>query len=173
MRLLNPPRSPLIRGEVKTALLASEVRNSPSPDKGRAGEGFTGPDGSESDGEGFSSRGTFLPYRSNLRELARQNRKNPTSAEFRIWNLVLRNKQLAQYKFTRQKPLGSFIVDFYSSALRLVIEIDGESHAEQIEYDRLRTRHLNSLGLRVIRFTNQEVMQNIEGVFIRLQELVE
>ena len=157
---LNPPRSPLLRGEVKAAEPANKAHTTPSPDKGRAGEGFGG-------------RGTFLPYNKNLRELAPRNRANPTPAEVRIWNLVLRNKQFAQHKFTRQKPLGGFIVDFYSSALKLVVEIDGESHAGQAEYDHWRTSQLNSLGVQVVRFTNQDVMQNLEGVFIRLQELLE
>lgn len=86
---------------------------------------------------------------------------------------MLRNKQFEHHKFIRQKPIGGFIADFYSSALKLVIEIDGESHADQAEYDRLRTLHLNSLGLRVIRFANRDVMENLDGVFIRLRELLD
>jgi len=154
----NPPQSPLIRGEVTTS---DSARKSPSPDKGRAGEGF-------SSGVGLNS--AFLPYNQNLRELARANRRNPTPAEARIWNEVLRNKQFAQYKFVRQKPIGSFIADFYCSRLQLVIEIDGESHAQQIEYDHLRTQYLASLGLRVVRFSNRDVMENLEGVFQHLQQ---
>ena len=83
---------------------------------------------------------------------------------------MLRNKQFAQYKFVRQKPIGSFIADFYCSRLQLVIEIDGESHAQQIEYDHLRTQYLASLGLRVVRFSNRDVMENLEGVFQHLQQ---
>ncbi|NJD91688.1 MAG: endonuclease domain-containing protein [Geobacter sp.] len=74
-------------------------------------------------------------------------------------------RQFAQYKFLRQKPIGGFIVDFYCSELRLVIEIDGDCHADQVEYDEERTRFLNALGLQVIRYTNDEVLHNIEGVY--------
>lgn len=77
---------------------------------------------------------------------------------------MLRSRQLSGYKFLRQKPIGGYITDFYCSELRLVIEIDGESHAEHIEYDAERTRFLVSLGLNVIRYTNLEVLNNLEGV---------
>jgi very-short-patch-repair endonuclease len=74
-------------------------------------------------------------------------------------------RQFAEYKFLRQKPLGGYIVDFYCSKLRLVIEIDGESHAETVEYDVERTKILEALGLTVVRYTNDEVMLNIAGVY--------
>ena len=140
----NPPQSPLVRGEVELA---------PSPDKGRAGEGL--------DSKNFA----FLPYNKKLTQLARENRKNPTPAERQIWNKVLRSRQFLHYKFLRQKPIGGYIVDFYCSESRLVIEIDGESHAQQVDYDVERTRFLNSLGLTVLRYTNQDVLQNLAGVF--------
>jgi len=107
----------------------------------------------------------FLPYDKNLTTLARQNRSNPTKAERTIWREILRKRQFARYKFLRQKPIGGYIVDFYCAELRLVIEIDGESHAESVEYDRERTKFLNSLGLRVVRYTNHEVLNNLEGVY--------
>lgn len=74
-------------------------------------------------------------------------------------------RQFAEYKFLRQKPLGGYIVDFYCSKLRLVIEIDGESHAETVEYDVERTKILEALGLTVVRYTNDEVMLNSAGVY--------
>lgn len=70
--------------------------------------------------------------------------------------------------FLRQKPVGDYIVDFYCAGLQLVIEIDGDSHAESAEYDAERTRFLGSLGLRVIRFSNDDVLRNIEGVYEEL-----
>ena len=75
-------------------------------------------------------------------------------------------------KFTRQKPLGSYIADFYCSAARLVIEIDGDSHFDERgeQYDAMRTAQLETLGLRVIRFTNVEVMQQFEGVCQRIEK---
>ena len=84
--------------------------------------------------------------------------------ESRIWNLVLRHRQFARYKFLRQKPIDNYTVDFYCSELRLVIEIDGDSHAETVDYDAQRTAVLQSLGLGAIRYTNDDVMRNIEGV---------
>ena len=75
-------------------------------------------------------------------------------------------------KFTRQKPLGSYIADFYCSAARLVIEVDGDTHFDERgeQYDARRTALLENLGLRVIRFTNVEVMQQFEGVCQRSEK---
>lgn len=94
---------------------------------------------------------------------------NPTPAESLIWNKVLCSRQFLRYKFLRQKP----IVDFYCSELRLIIEIDGESHVQQVDYDAERTRFLNALGLVVIRYSNQAVLQNIPSVFEDLSSLIE
>jgi len=110
----------------------------------------------------------YLPYNKNLTVLARENRSNPTAAENRIWQKVLRMRQFADYKFLRQKPVGDYIVDFYCAGLQLVIEIDGDSHAQSAEYDAERTRFLGSLGLRVIRYSNDDVLRNIEGVYEEL-----
>jgi very-short-patch-repair endonuclease len=104
----------------------------------------------------------YLPYKRRLADLARRNRSNPSPAEKKIWYEVLCRKQFKGYKFTRQKPLGGYVVDFYCSRLQLVIEIDGDSHAENEEYDKTRTRVLGQLGLRVLRYTNRDVCDNIE-----------
>jgi very-short-patch-repair endonuclease len=120
-------------------------------------------------GEGGANEG-FIPYNKNLTTLARENRGNPTKAESKIWHEVLRKRQFANFKFLRQKPIGNYIVDFYCSELRLVIEIDGDSHAETIEYDAERTKLLNSLGLQVVRYTNDDVFRNIEGVYDHLSK---
>jgi very-short-patch-repair endonuclease len=107
----------------------------------------------------------YLPYKRKLTELARKNRNNPSPAEKKIWNVILSRKQFKGYRFTRQKPLGGYIVDFYCSKLQLVIEIDGDSHTENKEYDKTRTEVMSQLGLRVLRYTNQEVLNNLEGVY--------
>lgn len=70
------------------------------------------------------------------------------------------------------RPIGGYIVDSYCSELRLVIEIDGDSHAETAEYDLERTRFLNALGLQVVRYTNDEIISNIEGVFDDLNQRI-
>ena len=116
----------------------------------------------------------FISYNKNLTQKARENRKNPTKAEKKIWYEVLRNKDFENYKFIRQKPLDNFIVDFYCSELLLVIEIDGDSHSEQIDYDISRTKKLNQFGIKIIRYTNFEILRNIKGVYddlkIRIRE---
>ena len=115
----------------------------------------------------------YLPYNRKLTKLARENRNSPTPAEKKVWYEVLCRKQFQGYKFTRQKPLGDYIVDFYCSELRLVIEIDGDSHAENREYDKARTEALSQLGLRVLRYTNGDVCNNIEGVSKDLMKIIE
>lgn len=107
----------------------------------------------------------FVPYNKKLTQLARKNRKNPTAAESKMWNRVLRMRHFADYKFLRQKPIGSFIVDFYCPALLLAIEIDGDSHAAALAYDAARTAALNARGVTVVRYANDEVLENIEGVY--------
>ncbi len=113
----------------------------------------------------------FLPYNANLVERAKEMRKNPTSAERKLWQEYLR---LFPLKVWRQKPIDNFIVDFYCPKLKLVIEIDGESHftQEAIVYDHHRTQVLEGYNLRVIRFTNDEVMRNFEGVCHCIAEFI-
>lgn len=115
----------------------------------------------------------FLPYDVRLTEKARENRRNPTSAEKKIWYEVLGKKEFDGLKFTRQKPIDNFIIDFYCSELMLAIEIDGDSHDEQREYDEQRTRKLNGLGITVIRYMNNDVLHNLNGVYLDLKNEVE
>ena len=107
----------------------------------------------------------FVPYDKNLTAFARENRRRPTAAESKLWYQLLRMRNLSTYKFTRQKPIANFIVDFYSAELHLAIEIDGDSHDESISYDLQRTQALNKLGISVVRYTNDEVLNNLEGVY--------
>jgi very-short-patch-repair endonuclease len=162
---LNPPQSPLVRGEASAPPPSmgggARKRDAVTPPLTRGGgEGLR-------TGEALTSRVGlgFLPYNPKLTELARVNRQNPTAAELKIWKEVLRQRQFADYKFLRQKPIDEFIVDFYCSTLQLVIEIDGDSHAEAVEYDAARTGILSKHGLTLIRYTNNDVLQNISGVY--------
>lgn len=98
-----------------------------------------------------------------LRDYARQNRKVLTNAEFKLWCLI-RNKELLGCKFRRQHVMGEYIVDFYCREVGLVIELDGEKHLTNKQYDDIRTAFLESKGYQVLRFWNQEVYENIEGV---------
>jgi very-short-patch-repair endonuclease len=110
----------------------------------------------EQDGAKPSSRGTVR---------ARQLRRRQTDAEKRLW-FSLRDRRLGGHKFRRQHPVGAFVVDFYCETARLVVEVDGGGHAEagQSAYDRQRTRTLQGLGLRVLRFWNDEVLVHTEAV---------
>lgn len=107
-------------------------------------------------------RGGYIEYNPSLLEFAKQNRKTSNNMEKDMWS-VLRGEKMG-YKFHRQKPIGEFIVDFYSPSLQLVIEIDGDSHIESIAYDKRRTEYINSLGIHLLRFTNSEVGKNLEWV---------
>ena len=113
----------------------------------------------------------MLPYNQNLKQLDRRLRNNMTDAERQLWART-RVQQLKGHLFYRQKPIGDYIVDLFCPKAKLVIEIDGSHHlvGEAIEYDRIRDDYLASLGLRVLRFTNAEVLSNIERVVKRIDD---
>jgi very-short-patch-repair endonuclease len=89
-------------------------------------------------------------------------RKEPTPAESKLWT-YLRNDRLG-ITFRRQHAIGHYIVDFSAPGKKLIIELDGSQHLEQAEYDAERTKYLESQGYKVIRFWNDDVLDNIEGV---------
>jgi very-short-patch-repair endonuclease len=94
---------------------------------------------------------------------ARELRRNQTPIERKLWSR-LRNKQLYGLKFRRQHPLGQYIVDSCCISHKLVVEIDGDSHASQGTYDQARTARLQAQGYTVIRFTNREVIHQLDAV---------
>ncbi len=102
---------------------------------------------------------------------ARQFRRNETKAERKLWN-ALRGGKLAGLRFRRQHPLGRFTLDFYCEALRLCVEVDGGQHDGR-ELDIERTSHLNALGIEVVRYWNNEVLENLDGVWTHLKGVVE
>jgi very-short-patch-repair endonuclease len=107
----------------------------------------------------------MLRYNPNLKNTARQLRKNMTDSERALWSR-LRGKQLLGVQFYRQKPIGDYVVDFYAPRAKLVVEIDGSQHSqvEAIEKDQVRDRYLGGLGLEVMRFNSREVITNTDGV---------
>ncbi len=115
----------------------------------------------------------MLPYNLNLKQYSRQLRGSMTDSERRLWTKI-RMKQLKGYQFYRQKPIGDYIVDFFCPKAKLLIEVDGSHHlvGETIEYDRIRDDYLNSFGLRVLRFTNNDVLTNITGVVKNIEEAI-
>ena len=104
--------------------------------------------------------------------IARSLRRNPTEAEQRLW-WRLRQRQLEGSRFRRQVPLGPYVVDFACLSVRLVIEVDGGQHGWRAEQDRLRTAWLEGNGFRVLRFWNNEVLGNMEGVLETIQRALQ
>ena len=98
---------------------------------------------------------------------ARKFRKNPTEAETELWD-ALRGRKLGGYKFKRQRVFGPFILDFYCPECKLAIELDGEIHSQQYEYDSVRTEWLQTSGVTVIRFRNTVVLNDTELVLQKI-----
>ncbi|MQY63497.1 MAG: DUF559 domain-containing protein [Calditrichaeota bacterium] len=99
-------------------------------------------------------------------------RRAPTYSEDRLWQR-LRNHQLRGFKFRRQHTIDRFIVDFYCSNVRLVIEVDGPVHQYTPEEDVIRQAFLENAGLRVLRFTNEQVETNVESVLAEIGSALE
>ena len=102
---------------------------------------------------------------------ARWLRKNMTPAEQKLW-AVLKDRQLDGFKFRAQHPVGRFIVDFYCPACRLMIEVDGSAHYSQADYDTARTEQLESHGYKVLRFTNDEVINHLSDVLTTIYQTI-
>ena len=93
---------------------------------------------------------------------SRQLRRDSTPAEKHLWRAL--RQSFPQARFRRQVPLGPYFADFCSHGAKLVVEADGGQHADAAEYDETRTRFMNTEGYRVLRFWNNEVLQNTDGV---------
>ena len=119
------------------------------------------------------TRQPILKYNPKLKERARELRGHMTEAEVRLWQR-LRMRQVLGIRFLRQRPIGNYIVDFYAPEAKLVIEVDGGQHynEEGLEYDEKRDTFVEGLGLKVIRFSNLDVLKNIDGVVKRIVEVV-
>jgi very-short-patch-repair endonuclease len=104
-----------------------------------------------------------VPYNPRLRLLARELRNRSTLAEVLLWKHLKHGKRLG-YDFHRQKPILEWIADFYCAELKLVIEIDGDSHRVKAKSDIAKESAFRSLGLTVLRFGDTQVKQNAEGV---------
>ena len=112
---------------------------------------------------------SYLYNNLSTKQRRRELRKNQTDCEVILWS-VLRNKQCNGYKFLRQYSVGRYVLDFFCPKLRLAIEIDGGQHTEQKVYNEGRTEFLKSQNIKVIRFWNNEVTENLEGVYQRILE---
>jgi very-short-patch-repair endonuclease len=105
-------------------------------------------------------------------EIAREFRKEPTKSEAILWE-ALRGKKLDGIKFRRQQPVGYFVVDFYNSVYRLVVEVDGPVHDDQVEADRARQDILEILGLNVLRAKSETVEKNLPRTLNEIRAKIE
>ena len=110
-----------------------------------------------------------LEYNRKLKQASRDLRNNMTEAEKKLWYRI-KSKQINNLNFNRQKIIGNYIADFYCHQLKIVIEIDGGQHymKDGLERDKARDEHIASLGIKTIRFTNIEVLNNIDGVIFKI-----
>jgi len=111
----------------------------------------------------FKQNKKFISYNNKLNSRAKDLRNNMTAAEKKLWYEFLRGYK---HRFVRQKVIGNYILDFYSQKLKLGIEIDGETHLgdENEEYDKNRTRELKKVGVKILRFWNDDILKGIGEV---------
>jgi len=113
----------------------------------------------------------IIPYRSDLKKLARNLRNNMTLSEVLLWQ-HLKGKQMCGYDFDRPKPIDNYIVDFYCSELQLAIEIDGASHDYTYDKDCTRQKRLEDLDVHFLRFDDLDVKRNMEGVLMAIENWI-
>lgn len=120
------------------------------------------------------SRREIIPYDPKLKELSRRLRKQRTLSEVLLWN-QLKQKQMRGLQFLRQRPIVRYSVDFFCYELMLAIEIDGESHnlEKQVKQDPIRQKRLETLDVRLLRFTDREVKQNMNGVLQSIERWID
>ena len=109
-----------------------------------------------------------IPYNPKLKQRAKELRKAGNLSEVLLWNR-LKRKQFLDLDFDRQKIIGNHIVDFYCLNLGIIIEVDGSSHDDKIEYDEIRSSYLKGLGLEIIHIIDTDVKNNLENVICWLK----
>jgi very-short-patch-repair endonuclease len=114
----------------------------------------------------------IIRYNPKLKAHARELRRQGVLSEVLLWE-HLKGRKMRGYQFMRQKPVEDYIVDFYCSKLKLIIEIDGESHDGRFHHDMERQRILESTGLTVLRFNDSEVKKDIGNVLMAIEGWVE
>ena len=106
-----------------------------------------------------------------IEQAARRLRKKMTPAEEHLWS-ALKNKQLEGLRFRRQHPVGNLILDFYCPSCKLVIEVDGEVHSDRLDYDDARTDKLGEYGYKVLRFSNERIINDLSQVLAEIRQVV-
>ena len=110
-------------------------------------------------------------YNKNLNNFARANRHTGNLSEALLWNEIKQNKM--GVRFTKQKPIGNYIADFYCAEKNMVIEIDGWSHDNKFEYDQERDEYMKSLGIHVLRISDIDVKRDMENVLIWIKNNID
>ncbi|MDZ7719333.1 MAG: endonuclease domain-containing protein [Balneolaceae bacterium] len=116
-----------------------------------------------------------LGYNKELKEIARKLRKNSTPAEIRLWTKLLRAKKMKGYQFLRQRPVLNYIADFMCKELKLIIEVDGESHESENQWykDKSRQKELEDYGFTILRFLDEEVFKDLKNVSRVIEQWIE
>ena len=114
----------------------------------------------------------ILPYNPELKQLAKELRRNMTLSEVLLWN-ELKQKKMLGFDFDRQRPIGEYIVDFYCKDLSLAIEIDGDTHIYRYDYDDERQRTFEKMGVRFLRFEDIEVKKHMLNVLRVIEDWIE
>jgi very-short-patch-repair endonuclease len=116
----------------------------------------------------------FIYNQNKFKDLRRKLRNGQTDAERKVWN-ILRSRKILDLRFLRQYGVKNYILDFYCPEIKLAIEVDGGQHNEEVEKlsDADRTRLMGLYGITVIRFWNNDVMGNLEGVHCKITEVVQ
>mgnify|MGYP001584443284 FL=1 len=111
-------------------------------------------------------------YHPKLKALSRNLRKKSTLSEALLWN-ILKGKKTKGYQFMRQKPIDNYIVDFFCSKLKLIIEVDGISHNDKYKRDQIRQQRLESWGFSVLRFYEKDIKKDIRAVIGAIEDWIE
>ena len=114
----------------------------------------------------------FLPYKQRLTSIARVLRKNMTLSEVLLWNRI-KNKQLMGFDFHRQRPIDEYVVDFFCPRLSLVVEIDGDSHEGKLQKDSIRQAEIEQYGVNFLRFEDDDLRSNLDGVVEVIRHWIE
>lgn len=117
-------------------------------------------------------RRKIIPYNPKLKQLARDLRNNSTKSEVILWT-YLKGKQIKEYDFHRQKPIGNYIIDFFCNELMLAIEIDGESHYGNEDKDKIRQQEIEKFDIDFLRFDDSEIFYNLENVIKTIKDWIE
>ena len=112
-------------------------------------------------------------YNKRLKGLARGLRKYSTKAEVILWTDLLRAKSMRGYAFLRQRPIGNYIVDFFSKELKLVIEVDGITHEYKQREDKEKDVYLTKMGYKVLRFEDDDVLNHMDVVATAIEDYID